>query len=72
MIKIRVINANVSSYQIDKAAGRRNIGLWLESKGILTWSYDMGSNEFIAEVVDNFDLSILEQWGTVEVIPFDS
>ena len=67
-MRIRVTNPNISSYQIHKISGRKNIGSWLTSKNIINWSFCFITNVFTADVPDTFDLSVLEQWGTVEVI----
>jgi hypothetical protein len=53
-------------------SGRRNIELWLNSKGIVNWQYSWANGgRFIADVPNDFDVSILSQWGTVIVIPND-
>ena len=71
MIRIQITEPNISDYEIEKISGRKNIGTWLNNRGIYNWTYDFGSRIFIAEVEDTFNLSTLDQWGTVEVLPND-
>lgn len=68
-MRIRMTNPNISSYEIEKISGRQNIGIWLENRGIVNWKYDFERLTFEATVPDNFDISQLETWGTVEIIP---
>ena len=67
-MRIRITNPTISTFQIDKIAGRKNIGTWLTNKGITDWSYDFGELWFIATVPDDYDLNLLSEWGTVEVL----
>ena len=69
---LRIKSPLITSYNIEKVSGRGNFQKALNNKGITDWNYSRGSNELMVWVNDDFDISKISEFGTVEVIGDDT